>query len=134
MLPWNLPTSIVGGAVSHRQVTATFSRCPECRPCHRSARIANREARFGRSDVKARKHAAMKAPRSRGLVALALGPACVLALGAVGCGGDEWAPSGVGPRIDTQTQALVDPTAASLAGDMVGVPPGPRSRRGADTE
>jgi len=64
----------------------------------------------------------MKAPWTRGLVALALGPACVLSLAAVGCGGEEWAPSGVGPQIDTETQALVDPTSASLAGDMVAMP------------
>jgi hypothetical protein len=65
----------------------------------------------------------MKAPWTRGLVALALGHACVLAVLPVGCGGEEWEPSGVGPAIDSETQALVDPTAASLAGDMVAMPP-----------
>jgi hypothetical protein len=41
-----------------------------------------------------------------------------------GCGGEEdWQPSGVGPQIDTETQALVDPTAgASMGGDMVAMP------------
>jgi len=64
----------------------------------------------------------MKAPRTPGLVALALGPACLLSLVTAGCGGEEWQPSGVGPGIDSETRALADPTAVSLAGDMVAMP------------
>jgi hypothetical protein len=44
-----------------------------------------------------------------------------LGLGALaaGCGGDEWQPSGKGPGIDSETQALADPMAgATLGGDM----------------
>jgi hypothetical protein len=63
----------------------------------------------------------MKAPRTTGRVALALG----LSLVALGCGGQEWEPSGVGPAIDSETQALVDPMAgASMDGDMVAMPAG----------
>jgi hypothetical protein len=74
----------------------------------------------------------MKAPWTQGLAASALGTACLLSLVMVGCGGEEWEPSGVGPQIDTQTQALVDPTAASLAGDMVAMPPGTSSGAGVE--
>jgi len=69
--------------------------------------------------LKARKHQARKAPRTPGLVALALG----LALAAAACGGEEGEPSGVGPQLDERTQALVDPMAgASLGDDMVTMP------------
>jgi hypothetical protein len=90
--------------------------------------------------VKVPKDAAMKAPRTTGLVALsvrlslvALGRGlslvalgCGLSLVALGCGGEEeWQPSGIGPQIDSETQALVDPMAgASMSGDMVAMPAG----------
>jgi hypothetical protein len=71
----------------------------------------------------------MRGPRGAGLVALALGLAV---LGPIGCGGEEWQPSGVGPAIDTETQALADPTAgATLSGDMAAMP-SPADRGGVE--
>jgi hypothetical protein len=91
--------------------------------------------------VKARKHEAMEAPRTTGLVAcarrlalplLAL-PLLALPLLALGCGGEEWQPSGVGPAIDSETKALVDPTAgATLGGDMLAMPAGPSAGGGVE--
>ncbi len=47
-----------------------------------------------------------------------------LPLLALGCGGEEGQPSGVGPEIGTETQALVDPRAgATMSGDQVAMPP-----------
>jgi hypothetical protein len=71
--------------------------------------------------VKASQSRARKTPPVPGLVALVLALAPV----ALGCGGDEWQPTGTGPQIDTETQALSDPMAgASLGGDMIAMPPG----------
>jgi hypothetical protein len=59
-----------------------------------------------------------------GLVALVLGLGSL----ALGCGGEEWQPSGVGPTIDQQTQALSDPTAgATMGGDLMAMPGKPNS-------
>jgi hypothetical protein len=58
-----------------------------------------------------------------GRVSLAL--ALALALASLGCGNEDWEPTGVGPQIDSETQALVDPTAGPhLGGDMVAPPEG----------
>jgi hypothetical protein len=43
--------------------------------------------------------------------------------GTVGCGGDEWEPSGIGPVTEGESAALADPTiAGSMAGDMMALP------------
>jgi hypothetical protein len=73
----------------------------------------------------------MKAPRGTGLVGLALGVSVAFA---GGCGGEEWAPTGVGPPTGTETQALADPTAgASMGGDMKALP-APARATGGDVE
>jgi hypothetical protein len=52
------------------------------------------------------------------MLGLGLGGALV-----AGCGGEEWQPSGKGPGIDSETQALADPTAgATLGGDLRDMP------------
>jgi hypothetical protein len=75
--------------------------------------------------VKARQQHRTTACRTKGLVSRALGLSLLAgALAAApGCGGEEWQPSGKGPAIDTETQALADPTAgASMRGDLVAMP------------
>jgi Bacterial Ig domain len=80
--------------------------------------------------VKSTRCKGVQVPFKTGLLALALGLAGV----GTGCGvGDEeagtWAPSGVGPQIDTETAALKDQTAGApmagsvMDGDMVAMPP-----------
>lgn len=65
-----------------------------------------------------RKHQTFRSPAWSGLVATFLAGAL-----AAGCGTEEWEASGVGPQIDRETQALVDPTVgASMGGDMVAMP------------
>jgi hypothetical protein len=82
--------------------------------------------------VKARKHVAMKVPRSAGLVALAL----AALPWAAGCGGEDegaWQPTGVGPAIDRETQALVDPMAgASMGDDLLTIPGSSKAIGGVD--
>jgi len=50
-----------------------------------------------------------------------------LALAAAGCGGEGWEPTGVGPGVDRETQALSDPTtpppSPTLGDDMLAMPP-----------
>jgi hypothetical protein len=66
----------------------------------------------------ARQHRTTSRRARVGLVALLVAGATSAA-----CGPEEWEPSGVGPQIDTETQALVDPMAgASMGGDMVAMP------------
>jgi hypothetical protein len=71
--------------------------------------------------LKASETGACRTARIPGGVVLAL--ALAAALPVLGCGeqGDEdWQPTGVGPQIDTETQALVDPTAGGhMKGDLV---------------
>jgi Bacterial Ig domain len=83
--------------------------------------------------LKARKHEATRAPRTTGRLAFALGLGGLCASFAAGCGGEEWEPSGKGPTIDTETQALTDPRAgASMDGDMMAMPA--PSKGGSDVE
>ncbi|HTA18508.1 MAG TPA: hypothetical protein VK989_04410, partial [Polyangia bacterium] len=71
--------------------------------------------------MKARKYAEAKRPATTGLVALVLGLGSL----ALGCGGEEWQPSGVGPSIDPETQAIADPTkGASMSSDLMAMPSG----------
>jgi hypothetical protein len=84
---------------------------------------------FGRKHVqRARQDGATNSPRWSGLVALALGLAGALA--APGCGDEEWQPSGVGPAIDSETQALADPMAGASLGDDLRAMPAPQGPGG----
>ena len=66
----------------------------------------------------ATKHSVTRFLPKAGFVVLAL------ALSGASCGGEQdGEPSGAGAQVDTETQALVDPTAgASMDGDMVAMP------------
>jgi len=71
--------------------------------------------------LEARKHPEAKRPATTGLVALVVGLGAL----ALGCGGEDWQPSGVGPSIDPATQALADPTAgSSMSSDLMAMPSG----------
>jgi MYXO-CTERM domain-containing protein len=73
---------------------------------------------------------ASRTARASGRARLAL--VLAAALPALGCGGEEWEPSGVGPPVDSEVGALLDPTAGShLKGDMVEPEGDVETRRGA---
>jgi hypothetical protein len=47
----------------------------------------------------------------------------VFGAGTLGCGGDEWEPSGIGPVAESESTALTDPTVGgSMTGDMMALP------------
>jgi MYXO-CTERM domain-containing protein len=83
--------------------------------------------------VKARKHEAEKAPRPAGWTTACAFGVCALSAFALGCGPEDWQPSGVGPGGDAETQALLDPMAgASMNGDLRGMPAPPAAPAGVE--